>query len=526
MKKCKHNLHITSFTWPKESNELFDYESPEITKQEFNISSPCSFFRNKNQIDFQGKDLNETLNPIQQCESLFYIDNNQTEFFFNQHSPSMNSNLIVDEKEKEKTWITLKHFRNKKYNNNSYILNTGDVIKFGRVTLKIREIQLEGRKKGNGNIYELYKDTTKPYLINTVKTEKKIKKKICRVCYCDDKEVDSPLLNPCKCSGGLKYIHLSCLQHWLKSRSTFSTSSNDFCTIYTFNQISCELCKEIFPDFIKIENKFYQIWDFSESKFKNYISLDTLPLNGQKSIYIISFDKKNNIKIGRSHESDLRITDVTVSRMHCQITKTNENDLILEDSNSKFGSLVYLQIKKLKILPYLVLPIQIGRTFLQFSIRNSFNFCICLKFFDNKNKSDCDVDYGKINSQQISIDNILCVKIQNNIDESEDNSSNEEKKEKNLSEIIIEEDEKKEHILNHTDGKQMDEINTLNIISLNGTLKKKNNQNITNTNGFSEDERIISGRKSQFANSSIKSIQNVINTINEHNNNNIQGDEN
>jgi hypothetical protein len=72
----------------------------------------------------------------------------------------------------------------------------------------------------------------------------------------------------------------------------------------------------------------------------------------------------------------------------------------------------------------------------------------------------------------------------------------------------------------------MDEINTLNIISLNGTLKKKNNQNITNTNGFSDDERIISGRKSQFANSSIKSIQNIINTINEHNNNNIQGDEN
>ena len=210
MKKCKHNLHITSFTWPKESNELFDYESPEITKQEFNISSPCTFFRNKNQIDFQGKDLNETVNPIQQGESLFYIDNNQTEFFFNQHSPSMNSNLILDEKtEKEKTWITLKHFRNKKYNNNSYILNPGDVIKFGRVTLKIREIQLEGRKKGNGNIYELYKDTTKPCLINTIKTDKKIKKKICRICYCDDKEVDSPLLNPCKCSGGLKYIHLS-----------------------------------------------------------------------------------------------------------------------------------------------------------------------------------------------------------------------------------------------------------------------------------------------------------------------------
>jgi hypothetical protein len=513
MKKCKHNLHITSLTWPKESNELFDYESQEVTKQEFNISTPCSFFRNKNQIDYQGKDLNETVNPIQQGESLFYIDNSLTDFYFNTHSFSTNSNLILDEKpEREKTWISLKNFKNKKYNNNGYILNPGDVIKFGRVTLKVREIQLEGRKKGNGNIYDLYKDITKPCLINSIKKEKNNKKKkICRICYCDEKEVDSPLLNPCKCLGGLKYIHLSCLQQWLKSKSTFSSSSNDYCTIYTFNQIACELCKQVFPDFIKVDHTFYQIWDFSESKFKNYISLDTLPLNGQKSIYIISFDKKNEIKIGRSHESDLRITDVTVSRMHCQITKTNENEVVLEDCNSKFGSLVFLQIKKLRILPYIILPIQIGRTFLTFSLRNTFNICYCLKFFDKKKCDNID-DYAKINSQQITIENILSVKIQNNLEDSEDNSSNEEKKEKNLpKEIIIKEEEKEENILNLNNERQIDEINTLNLASL--EIKKKSNQNITNTNGFSDDDRIISGTKSQFGNSCFQSFQNVINHI-------------
>ena len=481
MKKCKHNLHITSLTWPKESNELFDYESQEVTKQEFNISTPCSFFRNKNQIDYQGKDLNETVNPIQQGESLFYIDNSLTDFYFNTHSFSTNSNLILDEKpEREKTWISLKNFKNKKYNNNGYILNPGDVIKFGRVTLKIREIQLEGRKKGNGNIYDLYKDITKPCLINSIQKEKNNKKKkICRICYCDEKEVDSPLLNPCKCLGGLKYIHLSCLQQWLKSKSTFSSSSNDYCTICTFNQIACELCKQVFPDFIKVEHTFYQIWDFSESKFKNYISLDTLPLNGQKSIYIISFDKKNEIKIGRSHESDLRITDVTVSRMHCQ--------------------------------PYVILPIQIGRTFLNFSLRNTFNICYCLKFFDKKKCDNID-DYAKINSQQITIENILSVKIQNNLEDSEDNSSNEEKKEKNLpKEIIIKEEEKEENNLNLNNERQIDEINTLNLASL--EIKKKSNQNITNTNGFSDDDRIISGTKSQFGNSCFQSFQNVINHI-------------
>jgi len=118
------------------------------------------------------------------------------------------------------------------------------------VTLRIKEIILEGKNKRNGNIYELYKDITKPYLFNSIRKEKNQKQTICRICYYDDKEVNSPLLNPCKCSDGLKYIHLSCLQHLLKSRSTFSSSSNDYCTIYTFNQIFCELCKEIFPHFI------------------------------------------------------------------------------------------------------------------------------------------------------------------------------------------------------------------------------------------------------------------------------------
>jgi len=55
MNKSKNNLHLTSLTWLKESNELFDYESSEVTKLEFNILSPCSFFRNKNKIKYQKK---------------------------------------------------------------------------------------------------------------------------------------------------------------------------------------------------------------------------------------------------------------------------------------------------------------------------------------------------------------------------------------------------------------------------------------------------------------------------------------
>ena len=78
--------------------------------------------------------------------------------------------------------------------------------------------------------------------------------------------------------------------------------------------------------------------------------------------------------------------------MHCQIIKNNQNELLFEVSNLKFGTLVFLQIKKLKILPFIILPIQIGRTFLQFNLRNYFSLCNCFKLYDNKNKNNNNFD--------------------------------------------------------------------------------------------------------------------------------------
>ena len=72
------------------------------------------------------------------------------------------------------------------------------------------------------------------------------------------------------------------------------------------------------------------------------------------------------------------------------------------------------------------------RTFLQFKLRNFFSLCNCFKLFDNKNKNNNNFDYAKINVEQIFIENILIVKIQNNYDDSDDNSINNEKKEISL----------------------------------------------------------------------------------------------
>ena len=144
MNKCINNLHIFSNTWIKESNELFDYESSEKLKQELIINTSCTFYRNKNQIEYIERDLNETLNPIQQGEVLFYINKKNNNFIFSAHSFISPSTLNLKEKPNiDKTWISLKNYKN--YNNNykGYSLSQGDLIKLGRLIFKIREIKID-----------------------------------------------------------------------------------------------------------------------------------------------------------------------------------------------------------------------------------------------------------------------------------------------------------------------------------------------------------------------------------------------
>ena len=51
-------------------------------------------------------------------------------------------------------------------------------------------------------------------------------------------------------------------------------------------------------------------------------------------------DSRDFIKVGRGHDSEVRITDISVSRCHALIKRSLKGDYILEDNSSKFGTLV------------------------------------------------------------------------------------------------------------------------------------------------------------------------------------------
>lgn len=75
---------------------------------------------------------------------------------------------------------------------------------------------------------------------------------------------------------------------------------------------------------------------------------------------VVDNDKKE-FRIGRGHESDIRINDISVSRTHVVLRYIKDKGFELEDRKSKFGTLVFLK-DPIKIDPSKQFAIQIGRT--------------------------------------------------------------------------------------------------------------------------------------------------------------------
>ncbi len=203
--------------------------------------------------------------------------------------------------------------------------------------------------------------------------------KICRICYMEEEDPkENPIVQPCHCSGSCKYIHLQCLKHWIMTKSCVKIDDSEFCCVYIFSETECELCKAKLPDLIFHNKKLYSLLDFSED-FKNYLILECLTLDKEnnKFLYIISLEKKGDIKIGRGQICDILFSDASVSRIHCVLSVEGKN-VFLKDYGSKFGTLILIQTPIINLTENLPLFIQIGRSFLNFLATDANpKFCNC-----------------------------------------------------------------------------------------------------------------------------------------------------
>ena len=373
------------------------------------------------ELKFQNSDKNEKDINLTEINNININDNiNNNKYCFT--SPINNKSILTPD-----TRINT-NIRNSENNFNNKIINTD---------LNYQEIQVDSPIKKNNPQFMLLNLRNNSNSNKNISKEEK-KEHFCRICYGEEEDEENPLVQPCTCHGSLKYIHLNCLKHWLKTNTYVLCDDNEISKSYKYKEALCELCKSKFPNYIKHKGKLYKIIDF-ENDFKNYILFDCLTedKNNNKYLYILSLDNVGNnqlLNIGRGHDANLVIHDASISRNHCLIRISNKK-IFLEDCNSKFGTLVLIHSEIIKLTEGLKLYLQIGRSFLKCDFKKSFSFFGCCTISETKNFDF----YYKQNKIKFENNNKIIIKTEVDNEEEGKNQIGNESEDKVYNEIKQEE---------------------------------------------------------------------------------------
>lgn len=385
----KVKLNIETYFWNKESNFLFDYDSmSECYQGPIIVESNGKLVRNGRSALFFSPNL-EKIFPSKQWTRTF-------EFEIHKENIIMSNINSCN----EKAYVAIKHTFDRNMKNNyprgysGLKLKEGDVLKFGKVSLICKEINLISSGESNfskmkektiGDNFpdendcnnpdlNIHGSSSKSKLILSQNKQLKISKScLCRFCLCEDNEDDNPLIAPCHCAGTMKYIHIDCLKNWLKSKISIKTSNNFIS--YSFKQLECELCLTPVPMKFKFRSKMHDLINMTLPDCSHIIFEHLVKEDLEKTIYLVMFKDKKSLKVGRSNDSDFRLSDISISRHHADLYET-PGGVYLEDNESKFGSL-YLMECKLNFIFCKTIGIQIGKHFFLMRMSRSFWSSLC-----------------------------------------------------------------------------------------------------------------------------------------------------
>lgn len=111
---------------------------------------------------------------------------------------------------------------------------------------------------------------------------------------------------------------------------------------------------------MRIEDTVLNLIDL-EKPDNRYIFFESLNTESRVLIYF-DFGIKDELKIGRSLDADIRFQDITISRSHCSIQIAGE-DAYIRDNSSKFGTLIMLR-DRIELIDRKKLAIQVNKVFI------------------------------------------------------------------------------------------------------------------------------------------------------------------
>ena len=111
------------------------------------------------------------------------------------------------------------------------------------------------------------------------------------------------------------------------------------------------------------KNSKFSLVDVALPPTNSYLLIEALKAdkNAARIIHVLEpAPGKMSFKLGRGHDSEIRIADISVSRLHAYLRFAPEG-CFLDDNRSKFGSLVLVPKDK-PLLPERPVMLQVGRT--------------------------------------------------------------------------------------------------------------------------------------------------------------------
>jgi len=346
--RTQHSVQVVSSTWGRDSHDLFDFEAHHLHTKTFTVPRSMRCIRNGNDVQMLGEHATPPLGAdllvrLVQKDGIFWVD---------KALPSSTS---------KKLWLVVRDLAS-----NGHALAVGDIIKLGRFKFRARQLCAASCGAMQPDLKLDDCATTchvEPDQAVTLATT------LCRICLLEGpgEDGDDPLITPCLCKGSIEFVHLGCLRHWIRGRLNLSDAASGS---YFYRPVNCELCKSGYPAYIHIGHEQQPLVEVPKTT-PPFVVLENMVRDSQqhasRGLHVISLADNKLLKLGRGHESDVRIADVSISRCHATI-RFQRGQFILEDHNSKFGTLVAMK-KPRPLEPGNSISIQVGRSVLALSLQ-------------------------------------------------------------------------------------------------------------------------------------------------------------
>lgn len=346
---CQGCVQVAARTWARDSHGLFDFEEPEesLHARDFVALEPGTCIRQGTAVRIVA----ESSDIPRHAERLIRLERSgASSFTVRKAKPSCGL--------KGGPWLVVKDLATA-----TYPLSEGDVLRVGRSMFRVRQLVTDDCASAQARL-DLEEDGAACCV--SAEHSHKLAQSVCRICLMEGPgEGDDPLISPCNCKGSIEHVHLGCLRHWIDGRLK---SSEDGSFFYT--PMACELCKASYPSSIEYDSYQEPLVEAPQTKAP-FIVLESLMRDTQqhvnRGLHVVSLAERKSVVLGRGHKSDVRISDVSISRQHATICFQGGR-FLLADQNSKHGTLVAMQ-EPHELELGSRFSIQIGRTVLSLMLQ-------------------------------------------------------------------------------------------------------------------------------------------------------------